>query len=273
MIELELLFTIIKFVGHLGFHKLKSFKYDGLDFAYRHTDHLISLAEVLLLDTYRADLLKEGDTAVDLGAGIGDFSIFASKKVGPNGKVIALEPNTDDYEILKMNIEKNGCTNVIALNMGVAEEPGQKEINFWDRRYSFAADTLENILARLKIGKKINFIKIDIEGFETGVIRNSITTIEHADIISIELHGTKKQVDMMLQSRQFTFMPSSRSRICKNFVSSMAAHPRATLEILLLTAKVYPRIVRMRVNEARHNDRLITGVYVKPAGRAAMVIR
>lgn len=254
---------------------MKSFRYDdGLDFVYRHTDHLISLAEVLLLDTYHADLLKKGDTVVDLGAGIGDFSLLASRRVGPNGKVIALEPNVEDYETLKINIEKNGCTNVIVLNMGIAGEPGQKEISFWDRRYSFAADTLENILAHLRIEKKINFIKMDIEGFETGVIRNSIGTIEQADVISIELHGTKEEVDRMLQPRRFAFMPSDRWRACKNFVSSMAAHPRAALEILLLTAKTYPRIVRMRVNETRRNDRLITGVYIKPAaGRAAVVIQ
>jgi len=48
---------------------LKSFKYDGLYLVYKHADHLISLAEVLLLDTYRADLLKKDDTVVDLGAG------------------------------------------------------------------------------------------------------------------------------------------------------------------------------------------------------------
>jgi FkbM family methyltransferase len=67
------------------------------------------------LDTYRADLLKKDDTVIDLGAGIGDFSVLASRKVGPNGKVIALEPNAEDYEMLKMNIERNGCATSLPL--------------------------------------------------------------------------------------------------------------------------------------------------------------
>jgi hypothetical protein len=56
--------------------------------------------------------------------------------------------------MLKMNIDKNGCANIISLGIGVTEEPGNKEIAFWDRRYSFMADTLENILARVQ---KIHF--------------------------------------------------------------------------------------------------------------------
>jgi FkbM family methyltransferase len=249
---------------------LKSLKYDGLDLAYCHADHLISLAEVLLLDAYHSNLLSKGDIVIDLGAGIGDFSILASRKVGSTGKVIALEPNIEDYEILKMNIERNSCTNVVALNMGVAEKPGKKEINFWNRRYSFMADTLENTLARLAV-KKINFMKMDIEGFETEVIRNSIGIIEQADVVSIELHGTKEEIDRMLRPRQFTFKPVSSWHICRNFISNMLAHPRSTFEVLLFAEGAYPEIIRLRMNETRRNDHLLTGIYVRSAARAVVI--
>jgi len=49
--------------------------------------------------------------------------------------------------MLKINVERNGCVNVIALNIGVAEL-GEKEISFWGRKYSSMTDTLENLLAR-----------------------------------------------------------------------------------------------------------------------------
>jgi FkbM family methyltransferase len=249
---------------------VRSLKYGGMDFAYRNADHLISLAEVLLMDSYRADMLKKGYTVIDLGAGIGDFSVLASRRVGPDGKVIALEPNMEDYDLLKVNIERNRCANVVALNMGVADKPGKKEITFWDRTYSFMADTLENILASLEV-KKINFIKMDIEGFEAGVIRSSIGVIEQTDVISMELHGTKGIVDETLRSCQFVFMPADILNACERLISSMVSHPRAAFEILLFAARAYPKIVRMRMNEARHDNRLITGVYVKPAARDLVI--
>ena len=45
--------------------------------------------------------------------------------------------------MLKMNVERNDYANLIALNIGVAEEPGQEVISFWDRRYGSRTDTLE----------------------------------------------------------------------------------------------------------------------------------
>lgn len=96
----------------------KSFRYNDVELFYNSRDHLIGLAEVFLLDNYPASLLQEGDLVVDLGAGIGDFAILASRRVGPEGKVIALEPNAEDYQLLKINVERNDCPNVTALKVG-----------------------------------------------------------------------------------------------------------------------------------------------------------
>jgi 23S rRNA U2552 (ribose-2'-O)-methylase RlmE/FtsJ len=148
---------------------LKSFDYDGLDLAYKQDDHIINLAEILLLDTYRSDLVKKDDTVIDLGAGIGDFSVLASRKVGPNGKVIALEPNVEDYEMLEMNIERNGCENIIALNIGITEEHGRKEISLGQKVQVYGRHSGERNGASRN--KKIDFVKMDIEGFEFEVIK------------------------------------------------------------------------------------------------------
>ncbi|MFN2361418.1 MAG: methyltransferase domain-containing protein, partial [Marinobacter sp.] len=40
---------------------------------------------------FRAQALQPGDTALDIGAGAGNDSLIAGKKVGPDGKVIALD--------------------------------------------------------------------------------------------------------------------------------------------------------------------------------------
>lgn len=241
----------------------KSFRYNDVELFYNSRDHLIGLAEVFLLDTYLASLLQEGDLVVDLGAGIGDFAILASRRVGPEGKVIALEPNAEDYQLLKINVERNGCPNVTALNVGVAGEPGQKEISFWGKKYAFRVDTLENILARLEVRDRIDFIKMDIEGFEAEVIGGSIETIKDADVISLELHWTKDRVDRMLRPHGFVFRPLPRRRMLAKFVASMFTHPRALFKTSLTTITWCPTMVFSRLSETVHKDRLMTGVYVK----------
>ncbi len=74
--------------------------------------------ETKLLDV----LLMPGDVFVDVGAHMGWFSTIAAKIVGDAGKVIAFEPNDRGYLLLKKNLAKNECTNVIAEHMAVSDK-------------------------------------------------------------------------------------------------------------------------------------------------------
>ncbi|HKG88695.1 MAG TPA: FkbM family methyltransferase, partial [Nitrososphaeraceae archaeon] len=59
---------------------------------------------------------KEGDIVVDIGAHMGRYTIISSKRVGANGKVVAIEAHPGNFEMLKSNIKLNQLTNVIPLN-------------------------------------------------------------------------------------------------------------------------------------------------------------
>jgi FkbM family methyltransferase len=62
---------------------------------------------------------KEGDIVIDVGAYIGPYTIIASKRVGENGKVVAIEADPDNFDLLNRNIQLNKLSNVIALNYAV----------------------------------------------------------------------------------------------------------------------------------------------------------
>ena len=62
---------------------------------------------------------KEGDVVIDVGAHIGPYTLKASKRVGLNGKIIAIEADPENFDILNRNIQLNKLTNVIALNYAV----------------------------------------------------------------------------------------------------------------------------------------------------------
>lgn len=67
---------------------------------------------------------KAGDVVFDVGAHIGSFALKAARLVGEEGLVVALEPELENYRILKENIELNGLENVVLLPMALSDFQG-----------------------------------------------------------------------------------------------------------------------------------------------------
>ena len=154
---------------------------------------------------------KKGDTVVDIGAHIGKYTIVASKMVGSQGKVIAIEAHPNNYDLLKKNIALNKLSNVVALNLAVHSketmvklyDPGQKEGRtiyntiMIERKTSdnqnyveINAKSLDSILLENGI-KQVNWIKIDVEGAEFEVLRGAPNTLSGSRDLSllIEIHN------------------------------------------------------------------------------------
>jgi FkbM family methyltransferase len=228
------------------------------------------LAETFILDVYRAgELLRENDLVLDLGATMGDFSVFASKKVGNNGKVIAIEPDPDSYEILKKNIERNNCQNIVAVNVGIGSAPEEKDITFItcgiSRTYRCKLNSLENILEELDIRDKINFIKMDIEGFEAEVVFKSLKTIKEANVISVEFHGTKQKLDELLIPNGFSYRPITMRYVYKNLLKHLLLHPITFSKAAVYMIDEIPTILGSIFTgfDMTKSDYLLTGSYVR----------
>lgn len=140
---------------------------------------------------YEIDILKELDAYVpkdacicDIGANIGNHTLYWYT-VRKAKKIYAFEPVKKTFDILKRNIEINDCGGVLPYNIGLSDEDGSAEI------MTFRADNLgathikkdKDGLMRLrtldsyKIPEKIDFIKIDVEGFEHYVLKGAKETI------------------------------------------------------------------------------------------------
>src|SRR5208337_5065646 len=63
------------------------------------------------------ETLNPGDTFLDVGSNLGIFTIFAAKAVGPQGAVIACEPETIAHNRLQRNIEINRLHNIRVLKL------------------------------------------------------------------------------------------------------------------------------------------------------------
>jgi len=140
--------------------------------------------------------LKEGDIVVDAGAYRGWFSLYAANKVGSTGKVIAFEPSQKNYEILKKRGAKAKFGNVICIKKGLYNEkatlkmekegilPSSGQTSEKSEGESITTDTLDKILKDLRI-RKIDFIKMDIEGAELEALEGAPKSLQIAKNLAI----------------------------------------------------------------------------------------
>jgi precorrin-6B methylase 2 len=138
---------------------------------------LLLLKEVFLDKDYgllESFLPKPNDIVLDLGAGVGDYALLSSIRVGKRGKVISVEAYPQTFELLKRNVKENKLKNVVPLNLFVSSE----------REHS-----IDFIVEKLRL-RKVDLIKMDIEGEEYNALKGAIKTIrKFKPRIIIEIHS------------------------------------------------------------------------------------
>jgi len=145
---------------------------------------------------------KKGDIVIDVGAAFGFYSIVASKKVGQEGKVVAIEPQPDSFDMLNKNIKLNKLTNISTLNYAASskrttlklyssystlqERAGQSPQQFIEIR----AETLDNLLGQVDLDKA-NWVKVDVEGAELEVLKGAAGILSKSSDLAlfVEVHS------------------------------------------------------------------------------------
>src|SRR5438128_9204386 len=69
-------------------------------------------------------LLRPGDTYIDIGAHVGLHALVARQCVGPQGRVIALEPQPYNCDKILINSQMNGAANILVVMAAAGAEDG-----------------------------------------------------------------------------------------------------------------------------------------------------
>lgn len=126
--------------------------------------------------------IKRGQCCVDCGANDGYFTGFMSHLVGPEGLVVAFEPDTALFERLTANtselenvvIRRNALwSDNCPMQFWRASESGYSSFirydDIWVESYMLAARSLDTLL----LSPRPNFIKVDCEGADEHVLRGA----------------------------------------------------------------------------------------------------
>ena len=113
-------------------------------------------------ERYRiASLVREGETVVDMFAGVGPFSVMIAKHASPE-VIYAMDLNHDAIEYMRKNIELNKVRNIVPLEGDarqlVFDVPCADRI-IMNLPHS-ARDFFHDALTRLKVGGTIHFYTI-----------------------------------------------------------------------------------------------------------------
>lgn len=161
---------------------------------------------IITEDTYEKETvaifnteLASGQVVLDIGANEGVFTTLSAKIVGQNGLVIALEPQSRLRDIIEINLSINGLSNFKihqaafggnenqtmkinlypALNSGASSLLRQHRLSKKTEEVSFVS--METILKDAQ-RTHIDFIKVDVEGFEHLVIKQLLPYMQRGQV-------------------------------------------------------------------------------------------
>lgn len=175
-------------------------------------DHFVSVASCLL---------SSNNVAIDLGGNIGTHSIVMSKLVG-TGTIFTFEPQSLVFSILQNNLLLNNCNNVVTYRFACSDSDF-KTISM--QPFSFSGKKINNGALRIDTNyfsgdlaltrtldsfnfKRLDFIKMDIQGSEVKALRGAKKTINnHRPYMFIEIEekhlnamntSTKELIEVIL---------------------------------------------------------------------------
>jgi FkbM family methyltransferase len=182
----------------------------------------------------------EGDTIINIGAGLGEETIILSKLVGNSGKIISIEANPVINEMLKEVVDRNNLKNVTIINAAVSDKDGILKIKPLFSDYmangismndgvDVPAFSLDNFILNNKLNK-IDLLIMNIEGAEQLAIKglkNEVNKIRNFAISCHDFrfgdtndifHKTKEKVESFLRDNNYSILYNDSSRPAINHI-------------------------------------------------------
>ncbi len=146
--------------------------------------------------------VQDADVVVDIGANVGEFSLAVSDKAS---KLLAVEPDEAAFRCLELNLANR--KNVRLIQAVIGDLDGEKSLfvssdfsdsslieptEKWSRQVKVESLTLSALISLYSL-EKIDFLKLEAEGFEPEILQSAGDALKHVRKIAIdaspERHG------------------------------------------------------------------------------------
>lgn len=164
------------------------------------TTLIVGLKEIFVEKIYQFETENETPLIIDCGSNIG-FSVYYFKQLFPKAKVIAFEADPVIFDVLGENMANTGLKDIELINKAVWDKDETLEfrseggmsgrVRIKDEEgelYKVQGTRLKDYLNR-----KVDFLKIDIEGAEYRVISDCREELKNVERIFVEYHSPKNE--------------------------------------------------------------------------------
>ncbi len=154
-----------------------------------------------------ANAVTPGAVVYDLGANVGIYSLLASLRVGPSGRVYAFEPLERNLLYLRRHLNMNNVQNCVILERAVCNREGTRPFSAaaWNSSMAHLSSNGDMLVPSTSLDSCVygeerlrppDIIKVDVEGAEFEVLEGAARTLsEFHPTIFLEIHGTQLHAD------------------------------------------------------------------------------
>ncbi|MBD2179747.1 FkbM family methyltransferase [Aerosakkonema funiforme] len=161
---------------------------------------LFMYKEIFEQQIYKFKSKEAQPLIIDCGANIG-LSILYFKRLYPNSYVVGFEPDINVFNVLKNNIQRLRLSGIELIDKAVwtsettlefmAEgADGGRLMQHEPDKEKYQVSTIR---LRDYLSKKVDFLKLDIEGAETEVIKDCQDLLVNVDNLFVEYHSFANQ--------------------------------------------------------------------------------
>lgn len=195
----------LKYLKHVPADKIHSHQLlQHATYFYGGSEYLHGLKEIFLEGVYKQNL-PENAYIIDCGAHIG-LSVIYLKNICPTARIICFEPDEKNYNLLQKNILSHHLENVEAKKEAIWDENTSLHFIQDGNMGSKIGETTTSHSVTVKatrlkdyLDKKVDFLKMDIEGAEYKVLTDISEKLENVNKMFIEYHGTFDENNELLE--------------------------------------------------------------------------
>lgn len=170
-----------------------------------------------------ATWLPQGRVMVDVGANVGYMTMLGARRVGPAGRVLAIEPNPYMVEAMRRHLDKNGISNVSIVQAGCSRARGSFPLYLSpDRNPGMTSLSAKNAHSQRSI-------QVDVVPLDELVAEFNPPSL---DVLKIDVEGAELQVLQGAKETLRRFRPVILMELDPRLLSSFGTKPEQILELL-----------------------------------------